>query len=120
MLGEDGLSVLKMETGCLRCNQILSLMLQTLILQNHECNHIRSQVWFSCVNEATMGDTTAGDQTFAVDDISFLNCDKSYQPPGKYIFTHMNMLESYYCGGMPHTSFFLLCRKPQQSIRENF
>lgn len=35
------------------------------------------------MNEVTQTDTTAGDHIVAVDDISFLNCEKSYQPPGK-------------------------------------
>ncbi|XP_039999701.1 MAM and LDL-receptor class A domain-containing protein 1 [Xiphias gladius] len=38
-------------------------------------------VLFSSMNKATQGGTTTGDGVFAVDDISFLNCEKSYQPP---------------------------------------
>ncbi|KAK1879509.1 MAM and LDL-receptor class A domain containing protein 1 [Dissostichus eleginoides] len=39
------------------------------------------KVWFSSVNKVTQTETTAGDHIVAVDDISFLNCEKSYQPP---------------------------------------
>nr|XP_033506790.1 MAM and LDL-receptor class A domain-containing protein 1 [Epinephelus lanceolatus] len=39
------------------------------------------KVWFSSMNKVTQTDTTAGDHIVAVDDISFLNCEKSYQPP---------------------------------------
>ncbi|XP_038573588.1 MAM and LDL-receptor class A domain-containing protein 1 [Micropterus salmoides] len=39
------------------------------------------KVWFSSMNKVTQSDTTAGDHIVAVDDISFLNCEKSYQPP---------------------------------------
>uniref|UniRef100_A0A8C4IGG5 MAM domain-containing protein n=1 Tax=Dicentrarchus labrax TaxID=13489 RepID=A0A8C4IGG5_DICLA len=36
------------------------------------------KVWFSSTNQVNQ---TAGDHIVAVDDISFLNCEKSYQPP---------------------------------------
>ncbi|XP_044077011.1 MAM and LDL-receptor class A domain-containing protein 1 isoform X2 [Siniperca chuatsi] len=39
------------------------------------------KVWFSSMKKVTQTDTTAGDHIVAVDDISFLNCEKSYQPP---------------------------------------
>ncbi|KAM9349890.1 apical endosomal glycoprotein [Symphorus nematophorus] len=38
---------------------------------------VYDRVWFSSVNKGTQTDTPA----VAVDDISFLNCEKSYQPP---------------------------------------
>lgn len=41
----------------------------------------------------TLTDATVGDYIVAVDDIAFLNCEKSYQPPGKSVFTHMSILE---------------------------
>ncbi|XP_018531715.2 MAM and LDL-receptor class A domain-containing protein 1 [Lates calcarifer] len=41
----------------------------------------RYKVLFSSINNTTQGAATTGDRIFAVDDISFLNCDKSYQPP---------------------------------------
>ncbi|XP_063741754.1 MAM and LDL-receptor class A domain-containing protein 1 [Eleginops maclovinus] len=37
------------------------------------------KVWFSSMNTVTQTDT--GDHVVAVDDISFLNCETSYQPP---------------------------------------
>ncbi|XP_070701014.1 MAM and LDL-receptor class A domain-containing protein 1 [Pempheris klunzingeri] len=39
------------------------------------------KVWFSSMNKVTQTDTTAGEHVVAVDDIYFLNCEKSYQPP---------------------------------------
>ncbi|KAI3374795.1 hypothetical protein L3Q82_021349, partial [Scortum barcoo] len=39
------------------------------------------KIWFSSVNKVTQTDNTAGGHIVAVDDISFLNCEKSYQPP---------------------------------------
>ncbi|XP_034743360.1 MAM and LDL-receptor class A domain-containing protein 1 [Etheostoma cragini] len=39
------------------------------------------KVWFSSLNKGTQTDTTAVDHIVAVDDISFLNCEKEYQPP---------------------------------------
>ncbi|XP_071348966.1 MAM and LDL-receptor class A domain-containing protein 2 isoform X2 [Trachinotus anak] len=39
------------------------------------------KVLFSSLNKASQGGAATGDAVFAVDDISFLNCEKSYQPP---------------------------------------
>ncbi|XP_068593728.1 MAM and LDL-receptor class A domain-containing protein 1 isoform X2 [Cebidichthys violaceus] len=39
------------------------------------------KVWFSSMNEVIQTDTPSGDHIVAVDDISFINCEKSYQPP---------------------------------------
>uniref|UniRef100_A0AAQ5YK66 MAM domain-containing protein n=1 Tax=Amphiprion ocellaris TaxID=80972 RepID=A0AAQ5YK66_AMPOC len=39
------------------------------------------KVWFSSVNKAAEGGTATGDHVVALDDISFLNCEQSYQPP---------------------------------------
>ncbi|XP_041849179.1 MAM and LDL-receptor class A domain-containing protein 2 [Melanotaenia boesemani] len=39
------------------------------------------KVWFSSINNATEEVTATGDHVVAVDDISFINCEKSYQPP---------------------------------------
>nr|XP_046265191.1 MAM and LDL-receptor class A domain-containing protein 1 isoform X2 [Scatophagus argus] len=39
------------------------------------------KVWFSGRNKVTQMDAAAGDYVVAVDDISFLNCENSYQPP---------------------------------------
>lgn len=39
------------------------------------------KVWFSSISNVTPTDATAAGHTVAVDDISFLNCEKSYQPP---------------------------------------
>ncbi|XP_074507832.1 MAM and LDL-receptor class A domain-containing protein 1 [Sebastes fasciatus] len=39
------------------------------------------KVWFSSMNKVTQTDTIAGDHIVAVDDISFINCEKSYRPP---------------------------------------
>nr|XP_020490862.1 MAM and LDL-receptor class A domain-containing protein 1-like isoform X1 [Labrus bergylta] len=39
------------------------------------------KVWFSALNEETQADSTSGDHSVAVDDISFVNCEESYQPP---------------------------------------
>jgi len=35
------------------------------------------------MNEGIQTDTTSGDANVAVDDISFINCEMSYLPPGK-------------------------------------
>ncbi|KAK2822608.1 hypothetical protein Q5P01_022673 [Channa striata] len=39
------------------------------------------KVWFSSMTKMTQRDTTTRDNLVAVDDISFLNCETSYQPP---------------------------------------
>ncbi|XP_028283475.1 MAM and LDL-receptor class A domain-containing protein 2 [Parambassis ranga] len=44
------------------------------------------KVWFSSTNTAAQGGTTTGDHIFALDDVSFLNCEKSYQPPALSAF----------------------------------
>ena len=40
------------------------------------------QLWFS----------SKGNNTVALDDISFLNCETSFRPPGKKMFNHKDML----------------------------
>nr|XP_020447005.1 MAM and LDL-receptor class A domain-containing protein 1-like isoform X2 [Monopterus albus] len=39
------------------------------------------KIWFSSMNKMTQGSTTTEDYIVAVDDVSFINCEKSYQPP---------------------------------------
>ncbi|XP_056247108.1 MAM and LDL-receptor class A domain-containing protein 1 [Seriola aureovittata] len=39
------------------------------------------KVLFSSLDKASQGGATTAERVFAVDDISFLNCEKSYQPP---------------------------------------
>uniref|UniRef100_A0AAQ6ITE1 MAM domain-containing protein n=3 Tax=Anabas testudineus TaxID=64144 RepID=A0AAQ6ITE1_ANATE len=39
------------------------------------------KVWFSGMTKMTQGSKTTGDNVIAVDDVSFLNCETSYQPP---------------------------------------
>ncbi|XP_034411292.1 MAM and LDL-receptor class A domain-containing protein 2 [Cyclopterus lumpus] len=39
------------------------------------------KVWFSGMNEGIQTDPTSGGPNVAVDDVSFINCEKSYQPP---------------------------------------
>ncbi|KAM6919231.1 apical endosomal glycoprotein [Xenentodon cancila] len=38
------------------------------------------KIWFSSINEPTQGVRAAGEHVFALDDISFLNCETSYRP----------------------------------------
>ncbi|XP_075339459.1 MAM and LDL-receptor class A domain-containing protein 1 [Odontesthes bonariensis] len=45
------------------------------------CHENQDDVWFSSTNKATQETPGTGDHVVAVDDISFLNCERSYQPP---------------------------------------
>ncbi|AWP03839.1 putative apical endosomal glycoprotein-like [Scophthalmus maximus] len=51
---------------------------ESLLLGLHQQPY---KVLFSSTNKATQEATTSGGHIFAVDDISFLNCEKSYRPP---------------------------------------
>ncbi|XP_076601667.1 MAM and LDL-receptor class A domain-containing protein 1-like [Chaetodon auriga] len=44
-------------------------------------HHQPYKVWFSGLSKGTQMDAAAADDVVAVDDISFLNCENSYQPP---------------------------------------
>lgn len=46
----------------------------------------------------TQQGTTAGDYVVAVDDISFLNCETYYQPPGKEGLISITILYLCICG----------------------
>ncbi|KAM7379552.1 hypothetical protein PAMP_005098 [Pampus punctatissimus] len=45
------------------------------------------KIWFSGMNQASPGCSTSRDHIFAVDDISFLNCEKSFQPPALSVYS---------------------------------
>ncbi|KAM9845004.1 MAM and LDL-receptor class A domain-containing protein 1 [Aulostomus maculatus] len=42
---------------------------------------VSAHIWFSSMNEETQGENTAASCVVAVDDISFLSCEESFQPP---------------------------------------
>lgn len=44
------------------------------------------------MNKITHGGPTTGDSIIAVDDISFLNCETSYQPPGNKVSINITIV----------------------------